>query len=50
MFGNDPRVVAEAFGPELDGAYARVFDEVVFAVLDWSPLLRFIGPFAARFG
>jgi len=49
VFGNDPAVVARAFGAELDGTYAGVFEEVVFAVLDWSEERRFIRPFAERF-
>jgi uncharacterized protein (TIGR02452 family) len=49
VFGNDPAVVARAFGAELDGAYAGVFEEVVFAVLDWSEERRFIRPFVERF-
>ena len=49
VFANDPAVVARAFGAELDGAFAGVFDEVVFAVLDWSEERRFIRPFAERF-
>jgi uncharacterized protein (TIGR02452 family) len=49
VFANDPTVVARAFGAELDGAYAGVFDEVVFAVLDWSAERRFIRPFVERF-
>ena len=50
VFGNDPKGVAAAFARELGGAYAGVFDEVVFAVLDWSPERRFIGPFVEHFG
>lgn len=49
VFANDPAVVAGAFGAELDGAYAGVFEEVVFAVLDGSPERRFIRPFVERF-
>jgi uncharacterized protein (TIGR02452 family) len=49
VFGNEPTVVAQAFGAELDGAYAGVFDEVVFAVLDGSAERRFIRPFVERF-
>lgn len=49
VFANDPAVVARAFGAELDGVYAGVFDEVVFAVLDWSEARRFIRPFVDRF-
>jgi uncharacterized protein (TIGR02452 family) len=49
VFANDPAVVARVFGEELAGPYAGVFDEVVFAVLDWSDERRFIRPFAERF-
>jgi uncharacterized protein (TIGR02452 family) len=49
VFGNDPEVVARAFGLELEGAFAGVFEEVIFAVLDWSEERRFIRPFVARF-
>lgn len=50
VFGNDPEVVADAYGSELEGAFAGVFEEVVFAVLDWSEERRFVRPFAERFG
>ncbi|MBX3232129.1 MAG: TIGR02452 family protein [Labilithrix sp.] len=49
VFKNDPAVVAGAYRSELDGAFAGVFDEVVFAVLDWSDDRRFVRPFAERF-
>ena len=49
VFANDPKVVARAFGAALDGAFAGVFEEVVFAVLDWSEERRFIRPFVERF-
>jgi uncharacterized protein (TIGR02452 family) len=49
VFGNDPSVVADAFATELGGAFAGVFEEVVFAVLDWSAIHRFITPFEQRF-
>ena len=49
VFANDPTLVARAFGDALDGAYAGVFDEVVFAVLDRSEERRFIRPFVERF-
>jgi len=49
VFANDPGVVARALGAELEGAYAGAFDEVVFAVLDWSAERRFIRPFVERF-
>jgi uncharacterized protein (TIGR02452 family) len=49
VFGNDPRIVADAFARELAGSFAGVFDEIVFAVLDWSAIRRFITPFSERF-
>ena len=49
VFANDPRIVAGAFAAELEGAFAGVFDEVVFAVLDWSEERRFVRPFVERF-
>jgi uncharacterized protein (TIGR02452 family) len=49
VFGNDPEIVADQFARALDGAFAGVFDEVVFAVLDWSAERRFVRPFAERF-
>ena len=49
VFRNDPAVVARAFRTELDGAYAGVFDEIVFAVLDGSEERRFLRPFVEQF-
>ncbi len=49
VFRNDPARVAEAYALDLAGAFAGVFDEVVFAVLDASPERRFIRPFVERF-
>lgn len=48
-FGNDPRRTAEDFRAALEGPYAQTFDEVVFAVTDWSPGRRFLGPFGDAF-
>ena len=48
-FGNDSTTIARLFREELD-AYAGVFTRVVFAVTDWSPERRFIGPFEREFG
>lgn len=45
VFKNDPDVVARAFAKELAGDFAGAFDEVVFAVLDWSEERRFVRPF-----
>lgn len=49
VFANDPAIVADEFARALEGAFAGVFDEVVFAVLDWSAERRFVRPFAERF-
>ena len=49
VFRNNPAVVADAYRTELDGAFKGVFDEVVFAVLDWSDDRHFVRPFADRF-
>lgn len=47
-FRNDPAVVAQQFKQalrSLDGA----FEDVIFAVVDWSDSRKFIGPFASCF-
>jgi uncharacterized protein (TIGR02452 family) len=49
VFANEPEIVADQFARALDGPFAGVFDEVVFAVLDWSAERRFVRPFAERF-
>lgn len=49
VFRNDPRYVAGSFARALGGSAKGVFDEIVFAVLDWSPERRFVRPFAERF-
>jgi uncharacterized protein (TIGR02452 family) len=48
VFDNDPRIVADAFGSELEGRFSRRFDEVVFAVLDRSHGREKISPFEER--
>ena len=49
-FGLDPVLMAGIFRDALDGPFRGVFDEVVFAITDWSPERRFIGPFDRVFG
>jgi uncharacterized protein (TIGR02452 family) len=44
-FGLDPEMMAGIFRDALMGRFRGVFDEIVFAVADWSPGQRFIGPF-----
>jgi uncharacterized protein (TIGR02452 family) len=50
VFGNDGRGIAELFQTALDGQFAGMFSRVIFAVTDWSPERRFIGPFEQVFG
>ena len=49
-FGNDPAEVASLFHAALTGPFQGVYQTVVFAVLDFSPEERFIGPFRRLFG
>ena len=44
-FGNNPQRTASDFRNALEGEFAGVFSEVVFAITDWSPERRFLGPF-----
>jgi uncharacterized protein (TIGR02452 family) len=52
VFKNDTARVADWFHYHLveNPVFLGAFRQVVFAVTDWSPERRFIGPFAARFG
>ncbi|MEO7891072.1 MAG: TIGR02452 family protein [Vicinamibacterales bacterium] len=49
-FGLDSEMMARIFRDALAGPFHGVFDEIVFAVTDWSPEQRFIGPFQRTFG
>lgn len=44
-FHNDPQRTALDFRRALEGEFSGVFDEVLFAITDWSPERRFLGPF-----
>lgn len=44
-FGNDPVRTAEDFRSALEGPFDGAFEHVVFAIADWSPERRFLGPF-----
>jgi len=44
-FGNDPETTARDFRAALEGPFAGCFSEVVFAITDWSPQRRILGPF-----
>ncbi|HKE31674.1 MAG TPA: TIGR02452 family protein [Candidatus Angelobacter sp.] len=44
-FGNDTRRAAVDFRQALETEFRGVFSDVVFAITDWSPERRFLGPF-----
>jgi uncharacterized protein (TIGR02452 family) len=44
-FENDPQRTANDFRQALEGDYSGTFSEIVFAITDWSPESRFLGPF-----
>jgi uncharacterized protein (TIGR02452 family) len=48
-FGNDPQTTAVDFRDALLGPFRGAFREVVFAVADWSPERRTLGPFRDAF-
>ena len=44
-FGNDPQRAAEDFRQALENDFSGAFSEIVFAIVDWSPERRYLGPF-----
>jgi len=44
-FGNDPHRTAHDFRTGLETEFAGHFSDVVFAITDWSPSRRMLGPF-----
>jgi uncharacterized protein (TIGR02452 family) len=44
-FGNDPHRTALDFRQALENEFSGAFSEIVFAITDWSPERRFLGPF-----
>ena len=44
-FGNDGNVIAGLFKNAFQENFPGVFNRVIFAITDWSPENRFIGPF-----
>jgi uncharacterized protein (TIGR02452 family) len=44
-FRNDPHRTARDFRTALETEFAGVFEEVQFAIADWSPGRKFLGPF-----
>ena len=48
-FGNDPARTAGDFRQALETGFSGAFRDVVFAITDWSPQRRFLGPFRDAF-
>lgn len=48
-FRNDPQRTAADFRSVLENDFGGAFTEVVFAVTDWSPERKFLGPFRDAF-
>lgn len=48
-FGNDGHMIARLFKTALTENFVGAFEKVTFAITDWSPTLRFIGPFLEVF-
>ncbi|HEX6828499.1 MAG TPA: TIGR02452 family protein, partial [Burkholderiales bacterium] len=48
-FGNDGHEIARLFRESLAKDFRGAYRRVVFAILDWSPERRFIGPFEKAF-
>jgi uncharacterized protein (TIGR02452 family) len=48
-FGNDGNMVAGLFRTALAENFAGAFERIAFAIADWSPDQRFIGPFLKAF-
>lgn len=44
-FGNDPKRTAADFRHALETEFCGAFSEIVFAITDWSPERKFLGPF-----
>lgn len=49
-FGNCPKRTAADFRRALETEFAGAFAEVVFAITDWSPARKTLGPFRDAFG
>ena len=48
-FGNDPVRTAQDFRQALETDFAGHFSDIVFAVTDWSPERKTLGPFRDAF-
>ena len=48
-FGNNPHRTAIDFRDALENDFRGAFTDIVFAITDWSPERRFLGPFRRAF-
>jgi uncharacterized protein (TIGR02452 family) len=48
-FGNDGQEIAGLFHDALSSRFKGMYRRVIFAIVDWSPDRRFIGPFEEQF-
>ena len=48
-FANDPHRTATDFRHALENDFSGVFSDIVFAITDWSPERKFLGPFCDVF-
>jgi uncharacterized protein (TIGR02452 family) len=48
-FANDPHRTATDFRYALENDFSGAFSDIVFAIADWSPERRFLGPFRSVF-
>jgi uncharacterized protein (TIGR02452 family) len=48
-FGNDPERTATDFRQALETEFRGAFSDIVFAITDWSPERKFLGPFRDAF-
>jgi len=44
-FENDPHRTARDFRQALEHDFGGAFSDIVFAITDWSPERKFLGPF-----
>ena len=44
-FGNDPKQTATDFRQVLENDFNGTFSDIIFAITDWSPERKFLGPF-----
>ena len=48
-FGNDAYRTAKDFRQALENEFDEAFSDIAFAITDWSPERRFLGPFRKVF-